>query len=353
MIRLEGVSRRWPEFSIKNVTLAVEEGQYLVIVGPTGAGKTLLLELLLGIHRPDQGRLFLAGNDVTTDPPEKRGIGMVYQDYLLFPHLNVERNLAFGLRYRPVPQHQVQTKINDMARLLGIEHLLHRFPYTLSGGERQRVALGRALIAEPRVLLLDEPFSALDRGTAGRLRSELKSLHQSKHLTTIHVTHDLSEARLMADRIALVKTGELNAFGTPEELLRRPPTLFAANFVGAVNLFPATVQPSEGQTRWTAGPISVLTAVAQRSDESGNYIMVLPDEIGLLPADAASGPNLIAGEVCALIDEGNFVSVLVRTSGLAEPLAVYLTRQAVRAQSVEIGSLVTADVRSALHILRD
>jgi ABC-type sugar transport system ATPase subunit len=279
---------------------------------------------------------------------------MVYQDYLLFPHLNVERNLAFGLRYRHVPPNQAKTKIGDMARLLAIEHLLHRFPYTLSGGERQRVAIGRALITEPRVLLLDEPFSALDRGTAARLRSELKSLQQSKNLTTIHVTHDLAEARLLADRMALVKNGEMNALGTPAELLRRPPTLFAAHFVGAVNLFPATVEKSQGETRLQAGPITLTTAaISQRSDQGGNYIMALPDEITLLPANAAVGPNLIPGQVSALIDEGNYVSVLVRASGLAEPLAVYLTRQAVRAQSLEIGSFLTADVQHALHALRE
>jgi ABC-type sugar transport system ATPase subunit len=349
MIRLEGVSRQWPEFSIKNVTLEVEEGEYLVIVGPTGAGKTLLLELLLGIHRPDQGRLFLAGNDVTAEPPEKRGIGMVYQDYLLFPHLNVEQNLAFGFHYRHVTPGEAQTKVSDMARLLGIGHLLHRYPYTLSGGERQRVAIGRALITGPPVLLLDEPFSALDRGTAGRLRSELKSLHQLKHLTTIHVTHDLSEARLMGDRIALINAGELSAVGTAEELLRRPPTLFAAQFVGAVNLIKATVERNNGATRLVAGPI-----VAGPLDalEYANYIMVMPDEVAILGADKATGENLIAGEVSALLDAGDYVTVLLRVSGLSDPLAVHLTRQTVRAMGLEMGGLVTADVRHALHVLQ-
>jgi ABC-type sugar transport system ATPase subunit len=349
MIRLEGVSRQWPEFSIKNVTLTVEEGQYLVIVGPTGAGKTLLLELLLGVHLPDGGRIFLAGNDVTTQPPEKRGIGMVYQDYLLFPHLNVERNLAFGLRYRPMTASQAQLKVSEMARLLGVEHLLHRFPYTLSGGERQRIAIGRALVTEPRVLLLDEPFSALDRGTSHRLRNELKSLHKAKQLTTIHVTHDLSEARQMADRIALIKAGELHAVGTAEELLRRPPTLFAANFAGAVNLFRASLESAEGETRLMAGPI---IAGSPFSDQGANYIMVLPDEVAILSAEAAVGPNLIACEVSELNDAGNYVTVLLRASGLPQPLAVHLTRQAIRAQSLEVGCLVTADVRHALHVLR-
>jgi ABC-type sugar transport system ATPase subunit len=350
MIRLEGVSRQWPEFRIKGVTLEVGEGEYLVIVGPTGAGKTLLLELLLGIHQPDRGRLFLNGNDVTDNPPENRGIGMVYQDYLLFPHLNVEQNLAFGLRYRPVAPNQAQTKVGETARLLGIDHLLHRFPYTLSGGERQRVAIGRALITEPRVLLLDEPFSALDRGTAWRLRSELKSLHQSKKLTTIHVTHDLSEARLMADRIALIKAGELHAIGTAEELLRRPPTLFAANFVGAVNLFPASVESSGSGIRYVVGPITVT---APPSDQAGEHIiMVLPDEVAILPVDAAGGINLFACEVSALLDAGDYVTVLLRAAGLADPLVAHLTRQAIRAQALTVGSRVTADVRNALHLLR-
>jgi ABC-type sugar transport system ATPase subunit len=347
MIRLEGVSRQWPEFAIKNVTLTVGEGEYLVVVGPTGAGKTLLLELLLGVHRPDEGRLLLDGKDVTNEPPEKRGIGMVYQDYLLFPHLNVEQNLAFGLRYAQRAADQGQAKVSETARLLAIDHLLHRFPYTLSGGERQRVAIGRALVTEPRVLLLDEPLSALDRNTASRLRSELKSLQRTKNLTTIHVTHDLAEARLMGDRIALIKAGELNAVGTAEDLLRRPPTLFAAHFLGAVNLFDATFEESEGQ--FVAGPIS---ATGPNPNGGATYIMVLPDEIAILPA-AEVGPNLIAAEVSALIDEGNYVRMLVRTSGLAEPIAVDLTRQTVRAQGLGIGCRVTADVRNALHVLRE
>lgn len=166
MIKLEKVSRVWPEFAIRDVTLEVRAGQYLVIVGPTGAGKTLLLELLLGIHQPDAGRIFIGERDVTALPPEKRGVGMVYQDYLLFPHLDVARNLAFGLRYRERGGEKSGRRVDEIAELLGIRHLLHRYPHTLSGGEKQRVVIGRALVPEPNVLLLDEPLSALNRGTA-------------------------------------------------------------------------------------------------------------------------------------------------------------------------------------------
>ena len=233
MIRLDAVSRRWPDFAIRDITLEVKPGQYLAVVGPTGAGKTLLLELLLGIYQPDRGRVWIGGRDVTGEAAERRGIGMVYQDYLLFPHLTVEQNLQFGLRYGPDGEAERKRKVREIARLLGVDHLLARYESTLSGGEKQRVALGRALITEPKVLLLDEPLSSLDRGTARRLRGELKALHTAKGLTTIHVTHDLSEARYLGDAIALIHEGELHAAGTPDDLLRRPPTLFAANFGGA------------------------------------------------------------------------------------------------------------------------
>src|SRR6202050_4198092 len=279
MIRLEHVSRRWPEFSIRDVTLEVQEGQYLVIAGPTGAGKTLLLELLLGIHNPDQGRIFVGGEDVTLLPPEKRGIGMVYQDYLLFPHLNVEQNLAFGLRYHRVTRESGRQKVRETARLLGIDHLMHRYQYTLSGGEKQRVAIGRALVTEPRVLLLDEPLSALDRTTALRLRSELKSLHTSKKLTILHVTHDLSEARTMAGPIALIKEGRLDALGTADDLLRRPPTVFAATFFGAVNLYKAEVAETPGGRRVVAGPVVAESGLVG----DGIHLMIHPDEVVLIP----------------------------------------------------------------------
>jgi molybdate/tungstate transport system ATP-binding protein len=353
MIRLEHVSRRWPEFSIRDVTLEVKEGQYLVIAGPTGAGKTLLLEILLGIHNPDEGRLFVCGEEVTTLPPEKRGIGMVYQDYLLFPHLNVEQNLAFGLRYQRGTREWARQRVHETARLLGIDHLMHRYQYTLSGGEKQRVAIGRALVTEPRVLLLDEPLSALDRSTAHRLRSELKSLHKSKKLTIVHVTHDLSEARQMGDSIALINDGELDFLGAVADLLRRPPTLFAAKFVGAVNVYKAAFVGEDGERRVVAGPIVAQQDVTGSSAKHNGiaYLMVHPDEVTLLPGETMAGPNLLRGEITGLTDEGNHVQVLVRVPDLPEPLTVYISRQSARAQMPELGASVTADVGHAIHVL--
>ncbi len=349
MIKLEGVSRVWPEFAIRNVTLQVNEGQYLVIVGPTGAGKTLLLELLLGVHHPDSGRIFVGEQEVTGLPPEKRGIGMVYQDYLLFPHLDVARNLAFGLRYQRHDREHIQRKVQETAELLGVSHLLHRYPYTLSGGEKQRVAIGRALVTEPRVLLLDEPLSALDRGTAARLRSELKSLHAAKKLTILHVTHDLSEARQMQGPIALIKEGRLDALGTADDLLRRPPTLFAANFFGAVNLYKADVAETSEGSRVVAGPIQAESRLVG----DGIHLMIHPDEVVLIPGEQSKKPNHLSGEVTALTDEGNYVAVQLRIAGLAAPLTAYVGRHFVRTYQLALGSLLTADVDRAIHVLKE
>jgi ABC-type sugar transport system ATPase subunit len=337
----------WPEFAIQDVTLRVNEGDYLVIVGPTGAGKTLLLELLLGVHQPDMGRIFVGEREVTALPPEQRGIGMVYQDYLLFPHLDVARNLGFGLRYGNRDAGDTRRRVSEIAELLGIDHLLHRYPYTLSGGEKQRVAIGRALVTEPRVLLLDEPLSALDRGTAARLRGELKLLHAAKKLTVLHVTHDLSEARQMDGPIALIKEGRLDALGTADELLRRPPTVFAAAFFGAVNLYKAEVAETAAGRRVVAGPIVAESGFAG----GGIHVMIHPDEVVLVPAELAEQPNHLRGEVMALTDEGNYVAVQLRVIGLPAPLTAYVSRHFVRTEKLGLGSVVTADVNRAIHVL--
>lgn len=349
MIKLDGISRVWPEFAIRDVTLEVIEGQYLVIVGPTGAGKTLLLELLLGVHQPDAGRIFVGEREVTGLPPEKRGIGMVYQDYLLFPHLDVARNLAFGLRYQQCDRGHVQRRVIEISELLGIKHLLHRYPYTLSGGEKQRVAIGRALATEPRVLLLDEPLSALDRGTAARLRAEIKSLHTSKKLTILHVTHDLSEARQMDGPIALIKEGRLDALGTADDLLRRPPTVFAATFFGAVNLYKADVAVTAGGRRVVAGPIVAESVLAG----DGLHLMIHPDEVALVAEVAAERPHHLRGDVTALTDEGNYVAVQLRVIGLPAPLTAYVSRHLVRTNKLQLGSVVAADVSRAIHVLKE
>jgi ABC-type sugar transport system ATPase subunit len=348
MIRLEGVSCEWPEFAIRDITLEVPDGEYLTIVGPTGAGKTLLLELILGIHCPDKGRILLDGVDVTRMPPEKRGVAMVYQDYLLFPHLDAARNMAFGLRYRQIPATENESRVQQMARLLGVEHLLHRYPDTLSGGEKQRVAIGRALITEPRLLLLDEPLSALDWRNARRLRTEIQNLHRIKKLTIVHITHDLAEVRAFGGQIALIDQGMLKALGNAEDMLRRPPTVFAANFFGCVNVFEA--QSTEDSAWVRSGPLK-----ARRDGPAASrfQIVVHPDEVTLLPNTVEDGPNRLRAVVSSLTDEGNYVSVAIHVNGLDEPIIVYTNRHTVRSLSLVPGSPVAADVGENLHVVAE
>jgi ABC-type sugar transport system ATPase subunit len=348
MIRLEGVSREWPEFAICDVTLEVRDGEYLIIVGPTGAGKTLLLELILGIHRPDKGHIFLDGVDVTDTRPEKRSIGMVYQDYLLFPHLDVARNMAFGLRYQPTSATENESRIHRTAKLLGIEHLLHRYPSTLSGGEKQRAAIGRALVTEPRVLLLDEPLSALDRRNARRLRQEIQNLHRIQNLTIVHVTHDLAEARAFGGNIALINEGRLKALGSAEDMLRRPSTVFAANFFGCVNVFEAQCSADSACVR--SGP---LAAQIHAREASRYHIVVHPDEVTLLPHTVEDRPNRLRGAVSSLTDEGSYVSVTIDVNGLGDSLVVYTNRHTVSSLSLAPGSPVAADAGENLHVVAE
>ncbi|MGC9515792.1 ATP-binding cassette domain-containing protein, partial [Methanocrinis sp.] len=178
MLRLEKISKDLGEFVLREVSLEVGSGEYLVIIGPTGSGKTILMEALAGIRPPDVGRIFLDGRDITGEPPRERKISMVYQDYMLFPHLSVRENIAFGLRSQKASSDEIEEKVAAASNLLGIGHLHRRRPETLSGGEKQRVAIARAMVMEPKVLLLDEPLSALDVATRERLRRELRRIHQ-------------------------------------------------------------------------------------------------------------------------------------------------------------------------------
>lgn len=232
MIRLQDVEVRAGSFRLLIEDLVVPEGEYLAVLGPTGAGKTVLLEAIAGLRRPSAGTIRFGGREVTQDPPERRQVGFVYQDYALFPHLDVAGNIAFGLGPRPdLP------RVRELASLLKIAELLPRRTQGLSGGEQQRVAIARALAVEPRVLLLDEPLSALDGQTRLDLRGELKNLHRRLGTTVVHVTHDLDEAIALGDRLMVLMDGEVRQLGDPLQVLRHPADGRVARLLGAVNVF--------------------------------------------------------------------------------------------------------------------
>ena len=236
MIEIKDLSLTIGEFHLQDINLSIDNGEYFIVLGPTGAGKTVLIECIAGLHHIRKGEIWLNGNDITHMASEDRKIGYVPQDYVLFPFLNVADNIAFGLRQSRQSRDDVRESVHRLARMMGISHLLHRNTRSLSGGEKQRVALARALAPSPEILLLDEPLSALDLRTAKYLRLELLRVHRVLGLTTIHITHDLMEALEMADRVAVVQNGRVEQVAEPERMLFYPEGEGVADFIGAPNI---------------------------------------------------------------------------------------------------------------------
>ncbi|MBK0392441.1 ABC transporter ATP-binding protein [Ramlibacter algicola] len=238
-IRLEGVGKQWGDTTaLHDITLDIPSGTFCVLLGPSGCGKSTTLRIVAGLETATSGRVLIDGQDVTALPPARRGIAMVFQNYALFPHLSVAQNIAFGLQVRKVPKDEAARRLDEAAQLLGLSALLDRKPSQLSGGQQQRVALGRALVAQAKVCLMDEPLSNLDARLRQEMRTELRQLQQRLGLTVVYVTHDQAEAMSMADQVVLLNKGRIEQAATPRELYAQPETTFAASFVGtpAMNL---------------------------------------------------------------------------------------------------------------------
>ncbi|TAJ43563.1 tungstate ABC transporter ATP-binding protein WtpC [Methanofollis fontis] len=325
MLEIEHVSKDMGEFVLKDASLQVNDGEYLVIIGPTGAGKTILLETLAGIYPPDSGRVVLDGRDITDVPPRERNICMVYQDYMLFPHLTVAENIGFGLRNRKVEATEIERKVTDAARFLAIDHLLHRHPDTLSGGEQQRAAIARAIVMEPALLLLDEPLSALDGQTREKLRKELRRLHDLYGITVIHVTHNFEEVFSLADRVAVIRGGEIVQVGEPHEVFRKPNCEFVANFVGVENLFHGRCVQKGDLCEIDAGGVRIVSATCSGDGEVTATVRPEDILISRTPLDS-SAQNSLKGTIVDIVDNGMVVRITV-DAGI--PFVVVLTRRGV------------------------
>jgi molybdate/tungstate transport system ATP-binding protein len=348
MIEIESLSRRWKNFSLDNLSLKVESGEYFVILGPTGAGKTLFLELIAGFHSPDSGRILIDGNEVTHLPPEKHDLVFVYQDYSLFPHMSVKKNIEFGMRMKKIKS---QEKLLEVAKDLGITHLLDRHPLTLSGGEQQRVALARALVTNPRILLLDEPLSALDPRTQESARELLLALHKNKKLTVLHITHDQTEARIMADRIAIVMDGKLMQTGIPEEIFEKPVDSRVASFVGFENMLKGRVISADrGLLGIEAGEI-VIEASGDMEVGDRVYAFLRPENVVLSKTSTQSSiRNSMQGRVTDVWILGALVRVKVDCGVILNAL---ITRQSAEEMGIFPGVPVYAQFKaSSVHVLR-
>ena len=264
-ITVRNVSKRFGEFvALDDVSLEIERGALTALLGPSGGGKSTLLRIIAGLEKPDAGTVEIAGADATKLPPQRRNVGFVFQHYAAFKHLSVFRNVAFGLEIRKRPKAEVRAKVNELLELVHIEKFADRLPSELSGGQRQRMALARALAVEPEVLLLDEPFGALDAQVRKELRAWLRRLHDEVHVTTVFVTHDQEEAMEVADTIAIISAGRLEQVGPPDELYDHPANDFVMTFLGPVtNVSGTLVRPHDLELRPSAGPGTVEATVVR------------------------------------------------------------------------------------------
>jgi multiple sugar transport system ATP-binding protein len=294
-VAFKGVHKLFgPVVAVRDLNLEIRSGEFLVLVGPSGCGKTTTLRMLAGLERPTYGTIEIGGRVVNRVPPKDRNIALVFQSYALYPHMTVRGNLAFGMKARRESRAHIRTRVQEVAETLGVRELLDRRPAELSGGQRQRVALGRALIREPEVFLMDEPLSNLDAALRVQMRAELARLHERLGITTVYVTHDQVEAMTMGTRIALMRDGVLQQVDTPEALYARPRNLFVAGFIGSpkMNLVPARVASLDGAVAIDClGLHAALGAhVADAVKSSGREEII----VGLRPEDlrwARDAPN--------------------------------------------------------------
>lgn len=328
-VRLENVRKVYPggQVGVRDLSLTIADGELLVLVGPSGCGKTTTLRLVAGLETPTSGRLFIADRDVTGLPARERDVAMVFQNYALYPHQTVRGNLEFGLRLRRAPAAVIAQRVERVARTLGLDGLLERWPSQLSGGQRQRVALGRALVREPRVFLLDEPLSNLDAGLRVQTRAELARIHRDLHATMLYVTHDQEEAMTLGDRVVVLHDGSLQQAAAPRELYRRPANRFVAGFIGApaMNFVPGTLQVADGQRRLHAPYFTLELDAGPLPRNAGNVLLgVRPQHIQFTPVDRAD----VTARVDVIQPLGSEQVVHLKLNSSTEELALVMVASA-------------------------
>ncbi|MBO9368209.1 MAG: ABC transporter ATP-binding protein [Chloroflexi bacterium] len=296
--------------AVKDFNLEVEKGEFISFLGPSGCGKTTTLRMIAGFEQPTEGQILLEGEDITFRPPHQRNVGMVFQSYALFPNMTVAQNIAFGLEVRKMDRAKIKERVHEVLSLIQLEDYGGRYPYQLSGGQQQRVALARALAIRPRLLLLDEPLSALDAKIRLELRQEIRRIQQALGITTIYVTHDQEEALSLSDRIVVMNQGQIEQIGTPFEIYNYPQSEFVASFVGQLNLLPVEVLDLSKNICRVAGQEIRFTPTTNSILKSGKVrLAIRPEEIRL---GMVEGENLLRGEIASVIFLGSIIRLRVK-----------------------------------------
>ena len=336
MLSVENVSKRIGDFALRDVGLRVEDGEFFVLLGPTGAGKSVLLEMIAGFTAPDEGRICIDGRDAANLPPEDRNVGVVYQDHMLFPHRGVRGNIRYGMRMRDVPDDEARRRVEELSEALHIGRLLDRRVTSLSGGEKQRVALARALAPRPRLLLLDEPFSSLDPPVREALRGELEELHRRRSFTAFMVTHHRAEARALGERVGVMHGGTIRQTGTPEEVFGRPDNGTVARFTGGTNIYEGEARAEGELTVFRSGDLEMATTSGVRGPCRA---VVRPENIVVSrEAIHTSARNEFRGKVRSVRREGTTCRVEARFDG--STMVAVVTPPSVRELGLQPGAEV-------------
>jgi putative spermidine/putrescine transport system ATP-binding protein len=325
-LKISGLAKRYGAFvALAPTDLEVAEGEFLTLLGPSGSGKTTLLSLIAGLAAPDEGRLLINGKDVTHGAPYERDIGMVFQNYALFPHMTIAENIAFPLKMRKVDREAARKRALEALELVRLPHVAQRFPKELSGGQQQRIALARCLVYKPSIVLMDEPLGALDKKLRDQMQLEIKRIHRELGTTIVYVTHDQEEAMTMSDRICLMNHGRIEQLGTPSDLYFRPRTLFVADFLGESNLFEGTIERIDGGEADVKlaqdGGRARATVHAPLAAGSKVRVMVRPQNMAVNagPADI----NAVQGKVLDSMITGSLTKLYVAAPAAgAEPLVL-------------------------------
>ncbi|HVY43109.1 MAG TPA: ABC transporter ATP-binding protein [Hyphomicrobiaceae bacterium] len=303
--------------ALDNVSLEIASGEFITLLGPSGSGKTTLLMVLAGFIRPDSGEIRFGDRDVSLVPPHKRDVGMVFQNYALFPHMSVAGNLAYPLKLRGMSRADIEERVRRALDMVQLSGLGERQVDQLSGGQRQRVALARAIIFEPRILLMDEPLSALDKKLREQMQIEVRHLHQRLGMTTVYVTHDQREALTMSDRIAVINHGRFRQIAKPRDLYERPDNRFIAEFIGESHFLPVQVK---GSTAYLDDrPLALSEPPRHRA--AAQFLVLRPEKLKVVDAADGAGFNLFAGEVKELVYQGES-SLLYVTLANGQPIAI-------------------------------